>query len=256
MFHPFFLVIWDSLRRWLAWWVDSLRGQGSPAGRAAAILIGLFVLACAYTAFAEGLRNAGQAIATAPTATPTVMPTPSRIPRPTEFDPTSTPTPAVTPQPTRTPRPTSTPTEAPPLGLGIERAAIQERYEQEGFIFQDAPALRGQPRVIGADPRTSASIELIGPADDITQVKALVSLSGTAAQVQDSADLLNSLLTTVLPDWTDGPAWLQDQLNLTSFISGDGGTYEATEGEHRVTFQLMLEGDSRIVALTITGTGR
>jgi hypothetical protein len=260
MFRPFLLVIGDSIRRWAAWWMESLLGRGSTAGQAAAILVGAFALGCAYLAFAEGFQNAVGAISIIATPEPTATPAPTPRPTTVEVDPTEAPLPTatLTPAPSATPQPTPSvePTEAPAGPLGVSRAVLQKRYEQAGFIFQPAPATDGQLRVTGANPRTLATIELIGPADNITQAAMTLVMLDADAESQAAADLLTGLLSATLPDWADGPAWLEDQLNLAATISGTGGVVQSTESEHRVTFQLVLQGNQRLISLTVKGMGR
>ena len=94
-----------------AWWIGDIRGRKSLIGKAASLVIGVFVLCCACTFGLAAVRSTGQAVGLVATNTPTRPPTSTP-------QPTSTPEATERPQPSATPVPSSTavpsPTVAPP----------------------------------------------------------------------------------------------------------------------------------------------
>jgi hypothetical protein len=91
-----------------AWWIADIRRRPSIVGKAASLVIGLFVLCCACSFGLAAVGSAGQAIGIVPTITPTPLPTNTPLPTATPL-PTNTPLPTDTPLPTETPLPTNTP---------------------------------------------------------------------------------------------------------------------------------------------------
>ncbi len=98
----------DRVRSVFAWWMNDIRRRPSTFGKAASLLIGLFVLCCACSFVFTALRSTGQAVGLVAPNTPTPAPTNTPLPTATPL-PTNTPPPTDTPLPTNTPGPTDTP---------------------------------------------------------------------------------------------------------------------------------------------------
>jgi hypothetical protein len=95
-----------------AWWFADIRRRPSTLGKAASLLIGLFILCCVCSVGYSAVRSTGQAIGMVATNTPSPQPTSTLAPTITPA-PTNTPEPSATPPPTNTPEPTAIPTPAP-----------------------------------------------------------------------------------------------------------------------------------------------
>lgn len=192
---------------------------------------------------------------------PTEAPVPTAPPEPTPSpDVTRTPIPTLPPAPSSTSAPTDppAPTEPPEsvVDLGLSRAAAQSPYEKAGFVFEDSTDVRGQPRVIGTEPRTKASVELIGPPEAITQAAVLAGIGSNKALAAESGIYLAGLITTVMPDWKEGPDWLIERIELMIASKEPALSFSTTYEGRIVTFQAVSFDDgSRLLTLSIKAEG-
>jgi outer membrane biosynthesis protein TonB len=96
----------NRISRLFAWWIGDIRGRKSLIGKAASLVIGIFVLCCACTFGLAAVRSTGQAVALVATNTPTLAPT-------NTLQPTNTPEATAPPPPSATPAPASTEIPSP-----------------------------------------------------------------------------------------------------------------------------------------------
>lgn len=160
--------------------------------------------------FTEQPTSTEQA-STTPLATDTASPTDTQAPSATPA-PSDTALPSDTPQPTDTPAPSSTATatfSVPTSGLGVTRSTLQSYYESKGFVFEDPDTSLGEPHVHGDAP-DGVSIDLTGPPDNLISVE----LDLPENEKGNSAPLL-ALVALVVPDWQDGPNWVQTNQALS-----------------------------------------
>ena len=74
-----------------------------------------------------------------------------------------------------------------------------------GFGFEDAPLADGRSRKMGSDPHDIATLELIGPASNLTQVTLVISNDGAEPELKALYSLL--LFSNIVPDWDGGLEW-------------------------------------------------
>lgn len=178
----------------------------------------------------------------APTETP--QPTPTAAPTLTLEMPTDAPTPTIT---------LPTPEPPPTVGLGVSRAAVQRVYERPavGFRFNEAEPVRDQPRVMGTAPNGLAFVELIGPPDDLTKATIIVTVpKDNPTAIQENSIYMLGLVTTVMPDWSDGPTWVSQ--NITKAINSSEAV-TTVQGKRQVSLQAFKE--LGIILLSIEPTG-
>lgn len=163
-----------------------------------------------------------------PTSSPTTAPVPTQTPLPTE---TSTPTVTPLPTATTTPQPTFTPTRAPAPAapLGVSQAALKTPFEELGFTFTDAAPVDGQPRIMGQSE--IASIELIGPPENLTKANILFTASQDNQINTANTYFMYKLLTTVNPTWNDATTWLGAAISQAVQTGQANTTYQNTSVE-------------------------
>ena len=152
----------------------------------------LFVLlVIGYMAFSSG-RNATDTIPTAPTARPTGRVLPPTI-------------------------------RTAIQGLGISRGEIQARFAHPelGWVsMESAPLADGTPRQLAKFDFGSATLEMIGPEENLTSVTVFVddSMSGDA-DFFFNALYLSMVLNLVVPEWNRSSEWLAVNIG----IADEGG---------------------------------
>jgi hypothetical protein len=147
-------------------------------------------------------------------ATSTIPPTSTSAPTPAS---TETPAATATVESTRTPRPTRTqqPTEAPQAGLGITRGDIQFAFQEapDPFVFQPGSDSNGQPRLIGQSSDKQATVELTGPADDLTGVGLVLFIPRDDDQATENAiRRILRFCELVIPGWGGCGPWITENL--------------------------------------------
>lgn len=173
------------------------------------------------------------------------------------------------PPPTEEPMPTEEPsaTEAPPTpepsatpagaavsaGLGVPRVVITDLFAQPGidFVFEEEAEVNGAPRVVAVSPSEMATIELIGPEDNLLQATLSIELP------QDNLSLLSENVTyatvfieTFYPEWADAVNWLAEGLES---VSATGESVTSQQDGSAVAIEPV--GDSGAVIISVTADG-
>ncbi len=140
----------------------------------------------------------------------------------------------------------------PPAGLGVARDAIQSVFEAPPleYSFSDAPAVQGQPRVVGDLPSHLGHVELIGPPDNLMRASVMVGMGhDDPATWTAGAYALTTFLQRAVPTWSEGREWLGRNLSEAS----KQGTVSTRRGPLEIT--LSTQGGTGIVALTVARKG-
>jgi hypothetical protein len=164
-----------------------------------------------------------------PTPEPTNTPVPTEIPIPTAVPPTATPEPTNTPVPTEIPIPTA----VPQLGLGISRVKAEQSYKKLGFRFQDAPLSDGRERRMAMASDKLSNIELIGTADELSEISVMVAPTSDPDQNTASVAYMLTAFNLAVPKWAHGATWLSDNIRELSDDIAQG----KTDGERTTTVQ-------------------
>lgn len=101
-------------------------------------------------------------------------------------------------------------------GLGVSRYAIQSIFEDPavGFVFETALPVDGLPRVIGSVKNKIATIELIGPSEDVYKAYMMVGIPNDSNDVVALNFIrLAALMKHAIPTWEEGISWLTDSLD-------------------------------------------
>ncbi len=96
-------------------------------------------------------------------------------------------------------------------GLGISRDYLQAKYEDMKFEFKIAPLEDGTPRVLGSSTVGITSVELIGPADDLSNILLLLWLPNDNEQVV-TLNVMHGfgLLNLLWPKWEGRNDWFKE----------------------------------------------
>jgi len=159
----------------------------------------------------------GEEIAQAPSPTDTtrpvhtVAPTSTPVGAGTPIPPTDSPTNTVTPTDTRPPpTPTNTQTPVTSKGIGVPRKNVQKTMELLGFSFVAGEPVGGQPNVVGMS--SLASVQLIGPADNLTNVSIWFGLTTDEQKNETISTYVLLFLQASVPSWKEGLQWVADNL--------------------------------------------
>lgn len=213
-------------------------------GIVAAILV---VCGCCFVFGITGSLTSNNDVSSKPTSTPlpavveeVEVENPAPLPTPTP-EPTTMPESTATPEPTTVSEPqqdeqmpTPTVISQPQAGIGVSRAEIQSVFESSeiGFVFEVASDVNGQPRVMGSSENGLATLELIGPSEELVSASIMIGLPND----DQEALLLNNLyaaglLNLVAPDWEGGVDWYTN--NIVNVATTDqteiSTTYEGLE---------------------------
>lgn len=90
-------------------------------------------------------------------------------------------------------------------GLGVTRARIQSTFEKFGFKFERSSDIGGQPVVSGISPSGTATVELIGPPDSLSQADIVVTMTSDPTI---NGVYMAALMEIAAPDWKGGNDWL------------------------------------------------
>lgn len=132
------------------------------------------------------------------------------------------PIPTVLEQATASP-PAPTPTPAPPTdpptiqaasGLGVSRSQLMAEFGDLRLEWGSVEAVEGRDEISGGtvdDLGLFTALYLIGPTDELDGVRLLIGLSflNPAAEADRVLSYQKRLLAVVLPEWEDGPRWLE-----------------------------------------------
>ncbi|MBD2156281.1 hypothetical protein [Leptolyngbya sp. FACHB-16] len=138
-----------------------------------------------------------------------------------------------------------------PEGIGVSRTAIQSVFERPGvdFQFERTPNSGGQQRVRGTSPNGLATIELIGPPDELVSATIMIDASNANTGLQEQNAIYTlGFIKYAAPEWVGGQDWFQRNLDRLA---------EGTSNETYTTFsdksvELSLLRDIGIISLSIT----
>ncbi len=127
-----------------------------------------------------------------------------------------------------------------PSGIGVSRKAIQSIYEDPdiGFNFEFAPLADGTPRVMGTSDSGSglASVELIGPPQNLTKATFIIFLPNDAPDVvARNSDYLFLFVKLAVPTWDQGTDWVTNNLEIASAR----GEVRTQHGPLKIRFRIL-----------------
>jgi len=99
--------------------------------------------------------------------------------------------------------------------IGISRFALQSLFEKKalGFKFEHATAVDGQPRVIGTTPNKLASVELIGPEDNLVQATIMVGIpADDTVTLAKNAVFMAGFIKNAVPEWPEAVTWMNNNM--------------------------------------------
>ncbi|MEN6479995.1 MAG: hypothetical protein ABFD20_10195, partial [Anaerolineales bacterium] len=108
----------------------------------------------------------------------------------------------------------------PTLGLGVSRQTLQWAFEGlPGPIrlsFTRANDRMAQPVVVGTSANRRATLTLIGPDDQLVYIYLSLAVPvGVADAAPQAVTLAQQLVSTVLPNWSDGVTWAQTAIDAS-----------------------------------------
>ncbi len=177
------------------------------------LLLGLIVTACTPSANQIATQTAAAATMTATAWTQTPTPSPSK---------TATLTPTASATPTATATPTAVLPSSTPVSLGATRDEIQAIYKQLGVEFNPPEVIEGQPVVVGGYVNNNVGneilvfVRIVGRPMTVQEASVTVYIPWYLAitpkvgarQHEKVMFALRQLLDVVIPDWKEGPEWL------------------------------------------------
>jgi hypothetical protein len=100
--------------------------------------------------------------------------------------------------------------------LPVSRNDIQKPFEEVGFTFSQGKDVHHQPNIIGEAPSNlPCSIQLIGPADHLTEASLLVVLGSTDENVVTALGTCLALfMIGATPGWAKGVDWVNSHMTL------------------------------------------
>ena len=116
-------------------------------------------------------------------------------------------------------RPTSTPEpRATVVGgsIGVTRADVQSFFEKPelGFEFRQEGDVRGQPQFWGMSPSEVASIQLLGPPENLVRAAIMIFVnSDDPTEVMENSAYLIFFLKKAVPGWEEGVDWVETNLS-------------------------------------------
>lgn len=134
-------------------------------------------------------------------------------------------------------------------GLGVSRSELEEVFSQPewGFSFWHVPGGgEHQPRSVGEiEGKDAVDLLLIGPPEDLSEVRTIVELDAPL----DVGLYLVELLASVLPTWTGSGEWLADATD--SLVAGVDRE-ETYHGPAVVSLELLARDVWPMLDLVIT----
>lgn len=114
--------------------------------------------------------------------------------------------------------------------LGITSDSVIVSFEKMGFNFVSTDSVYRQPLTIGSLGNKDAAIHLIGPKENLVNIKIVIRLSKRFSKPK--LKLLRSYLENMIrlgyPDWTGGNKWLEKN---AIGLSGSGRRTKILEGK-------------------------
>ena len=105
--------------------------------------------------------------------------------------------------------------------LGIARDSVIAKFEKLDFNFNRSDSVYKQPLTIGLSSDKNTTIHLIGPDEDLVNIKIVVRLSKefSKSKLHLLRGYLENMISLVYPDWANGNIWLEEN---ASDLSGSG----------------------------------
>ena len=150
------------------------------------------------------------------------------------------------PAPIVEPTNTVEPTETPEPGLGISAQDIKDFFGKEGFTFSRVDRSGDVPRSGGLSPNGIVNLSLRGPQSDLTRTTLIMGLDPYATDLNARYSLM--LIGIVLPDWSDGFEWFQEN---TSKIYNDSDNKIEKKLDNAVV-EMRLNISSQLLVIDIT----
>lgn len=105
--------------------------------------------------------------------------------------------------------------EVPPpsfYSLGITSDSVMVKFERLGFNFNSSDSVYEQPLTIGLSRDKSATIHLIGPKEDLVNIKIVICLSKRFSKFKLKLlrSYLEDMISLVYPNWIMGDKWLEE----------------------------------------------
>lgn len=106
--------------------------------------------------------------------------------------------------------------ETPPpsfYSLGITSDSIIVEFEKIGFSFNSSDSVYQQPLIIGLSRDKNATIHLIGPKENLFNIKIVIRLSKkfNKSKLKLLRRYLEAMIILVYPNWREGDKWLEDK---------------------------------------------
>lgn len=102
--------------------------------------------------------------------------------------------------------------EVPPpsfYSLGITSDSVMAKFEKLGFNFNSSDSVYEQPLTIGLSSDKNAAIHLIGPKEDLVNIKIVIRLS-KRFKLKLLRSYLEDMISLVYPNWIMGDKWLEE----------------------------------------------
>lgn len=237
----------ELLRSWYTRWYTFATTRKSKAA-GCAVFVGTFVVLCSIASMIAGtIGIVGETVGILPTATSKPLPTATTAPTAILL-PTATPVPTIaptsTPSPTEAPELTSAtePTDVPvavtsSTGLGISRSAFVASFESAGVTFENSPLRDGRERMLGTSTNKVVTIEIIGPASNVTEASVLAPASSDETTNTLTILHMAQILKVGAPEWEGGLDWLTTsitELGQERRAGTEEGMRTETIGQKRV----------------------
>ena len=105
-------------------------------------------------------------------------------------------------------------------GIGISVSTLeQELGGGQGIEFENAPLDDGRARKVGNSPDGFATLELIGPEDNLSRVSLVLNFDPSAPSRIARYPIL--LISAILPDWEDGAKFYRDSRRSLEMMGPD-----------------------------------
>ncbi|RLD25847.1 MAG: hypothetical protein DRI75_12735 [Bacteroidetes bacterium] len=96
--------------------------------------------------------------------------------------------------------------------LGITSDSVIEKFEKYGFNFTSMDSVYQQPLTIGLSSDNNATIHLLGPKENLVNIKIVFRLSRqfNKSKLKLLRSYLDNMIIVVYPNWKEGNKWLED----------------------------------------------
>ena len=107
-------------------------------------------------------------------------------------------------------------------GLGVTRERLQASFEEfGGYRFESTPSSDGRSRTFGNAPYGKATLEIIGPSEDVTEVwyYAILDRDNSLAAELKKFDA-RLLMDLIAPDWSGRTDWFDESVEALTEQNG------------------------------------